>query len=177
MIISQRCLIGFCWLLCMDLAPSFPVFQVPDQFSGLKFFRLLAINHPPCPPQLLQLLSLLKCTKEGNVDFYYGNKFIIFQKTWLKCCHSLYCWAALNSMLFSVWCRQKDLKKGTCADDIRWTLRLLAQAVITWFKCPGSFVTARVHYAVHPASGRLRYIINHIEWCMRKKDIIVPITL
>lgn len=132
MVISQRYLIVVLLLTSAygscSIIPSCS--GARSQFSVLKFFKLLAVNFPPPPAGLLQLLLLLNCAKEGNVDFYYGRKFLVFQKACLKCCHSHYYWTTLDSVLFSVWCRQKDLKKGSCADAIKWTLSLLAQAIL-----------------------------------------------
>jgi len=70
------------------------------------------------------------------VDFYYTKKFLVFQKMHLKCCRSLSYWTTLDSVVFSVRCRQKDLKKSSCAGAIRWTLRLLAQAVLLGINVP-----------------------------------------
>lgn len=149
---------GFC-----SVALSFT--DARSQFSVLKFYNLLAVDFPHPHPQLLQSLSLLKWAKEENGDFCYGKKFFIFQKTFPKSCHSLHCCTTLDSAVFSV----MKSERGSGDDALRWTLRFLAQAVwlglnvLVLSHQPGHAVLCSLHLAGW-------YVINHIGWCMRKKD-------
>ena len=110
------------WLI----VPSFS--GARSQFSVLKFFKFLAIINF-APPHYCNYCHYWSVQNKEIWIFTTERSSLFFRKC-LKCCHSLYYWTTLDSMLFSVLCRQKDLKKGSCADAVRWTLRLLAQAIL-----------------------------------------------
>lgn len=126
-VVSQMYLIVILWLTSTytKVHSTIPSFQGGRlQFSVFKFYKLLAV------PSYCIYCHCWSVQKKEKWIFSNGRNFSIFQKTCLKCHHSLCHWTRLDSVLFSVWCRRQDLKKDGCADAMRRTLRLLTQSVL-----------------------------------------------